>query len=539
MRDFLYLISGEVPGGILLLLFLFVVINLALRYLYKSSKLFSRQEYKRKAIRANVFLFGLYIILWFVLEPPALPDRVLILPFQQADKADYILTESLQRQIKPNLQKRYTCHPWEWFYETANYDSLPLEIYRLQLAAKLQARVILSGSIAEKAGGLEVRFRLTHNSGVQEATITGNSCQPLTLQIINWLGQHSALLKKERVTTTLLSDDQIKTITEAKILLLDDQYKQVLKILSQPDSDQTALLAAAYLHQGITELEKQPALLASEQPRMNLPFRHLYNLLLPYSKEGRDTATMNVILARMYLYLKNYEMADICLARAATQEPFNARVYFYLSFLHESRYHEMGFKTRTAVLKHAVDLDPGYAQAVCEFAQEIYNRGNAAATNLHTIKAIAALRHFLTLNPQNQQVLALLGRLLLQSKYTPEAARIYQRLIHLSDNSAEHHYNLGICYFHLKDYEQATKQFERAIAIDDFPDAYLYLGAINRLAGNIDKALYYYRERVKREKGADDVYAKEAMRGIRLILNEMAEKEEQEKINENTPAKNR
>ena len=75
-------------------------------------------------------------------------------------------------------------------------------------------------------------------------------------------------------------------------------------------------------------------------------------------------------------------------------------------------------------------------------------------------------------------------------------------------------------------YDSAKIEFNRAIDISDYPDAYLYLGAMYRLEGDPDRALHYYRERIKRKQGDDDQYAKEAMRGIRLILNDLAEEEE-------------
>jgi tetratricopeptide (TPR) repeat protein len=96
----------------------------------------------------------------------------------------------------------------------------------------------------------------------------------------------------------------------------------------------------------------------------------------------------------------------------------------------------------------------------------------------------------------------------------------------MDPQSAENHYNLGICYFHKVEYDTAKKEFNRAIEISDYPDAYLYLGAMYRLEGDSEKALHYYRERIKRKQGDDDQYAKEAMRGIRIILNDQAEKEE-------------
>ena len=35
---------------------------------------------------------------------------------------------------------------------------------------------------------------------------------------------------------------------------------------------------------------------------------------------------------------------------------------------------------------------------------------------------------------------------------------------------------------------------------------------------DFDQALYHFRERVKRKSGDEDEYAKQAMQGIRLIL---------------------
>ena len=134
--------------------------------------------------------------------------------------------------------------------------------------------------------------------------------------------------------------------------------------------------------------------------------------------------------------------------------------------------------------------------------------------------------------------MSLLGKFLLQSKYTREAIQVFEKLVILSENSAIHNYNLGISYFHMKDYDRAKELFNQAIKIDDYPDAYLYIGAIHRLAMDRDSALYYYRERVKRSSGDDDIYAKKAMRGIRLILNEIAEEEEREFLNEPAADKN-
>jgi Tfp pilus assembly protein PilF/TolB-like protein len=532
MIDFLHFLSGEVPGGILLLFFIALVVNLASFYLYKSSKLFSKEVYKRKAIRYNIFIFSIYIILWIFLEPPKLPERIIILPFQNEESADYRLSEALQRQLYGNLEKEYILHRWEWFYKTACEDSLQFDHYRINLARKIGAAFIITGKVESTNHGLEVNLKVIDAGSVKKTSLKVPTYGQASLKIFDWLRRNIQIINRTALNSDPLSDQYLSAYIETKIALLQGDYERVLKIYNTPDSIQVALVTAAYLQKGISEIENQ-----SDSPldgvQMNGNFRRLLNLIIPYSKEGKDTADLNIILARMYMHHENYGMAEVCLEKALTQERYNPRIYHYMSFLHESRYNERGFSNRAAVLELAVQLDPGYSSAVYELAGELYTTGTAAPTNPNTIKSIEILRNFVVLNPKNEKILALLGKILLQTKYTLEAMEIYTKLIVLTPNSAEIHYNLGICYLHKKEYEKAKEKFNRSIEISDYPDAYLYLGAINRFEGDIDQALYYYRERVKRKQGDDDQYAKEAMRGIRLILNEIAEKEEEAKTGGN------
>ena len=114
MRTFLHFLSGEVPGGVLLLFFIVLVINLSLFYLYNSSKLFSKEVYKRKAIRSNIFVLGIYLVLWIFLEPPRLPERVMILPFQNNEEVDFRLAEAVQMRRRSFLRapgRRGRGHP--------------------------------------------------------------------------------------------------------------------------------------------------------------------------------------------------------------------------------------------------------------------------------------------------------------------------------------------------------------------------------------------------------------------------------------------
>jgi tetratricopeptide (TPR) repeat protein len=425
-----------------------------------------------------------------------------------------------------NLEKEYILHRWEWIYQTANKDSFQYEDYRINLARKIGAACIISGQVENKDKQRLVNLNVFDGASLKKTTLSAATYGQLGLNIFGWLRKNIPIVSKKSLHSAPMPDQNIQTFIEAKIALLQGDYEQVLKILNDADSSQVELVTAAYLQKGISELEnKSNSPLAGLQ--MNPYFRRLLNLIIPYSKEGKDTADLNIILARMYMHQENYGMAEICLEKALTQERYNPRIYHYMSFLHKSRFTERGFSNRAAVLDLAVKLDPGYTSAVYELAEELYTTGTASSNDPNTKTSIKVLRDFLILNPNNENILALLGRILLQTKYTLEAMDIYTKLLSLTPNSAENHYNMGICYFHKKEYEKAKNEFNRAIQINDYPDSYLYLGAINRLEGDTDQALYYYRERVKKKQGDDDQYAKEAMRGIRLILNEIAEKEEE------------
>jgi tetratricopeptide (TPR) repeat protein len=470
MREILHFLSGEVPGGILLLFFIVLVTNLALFFLFKSSKLFSKEVYNRKAIRYNLFIFSIYIILWIFLEPPKLPERIIILPFQNEESADYRLSEAVQRQLYGNLKNEYILHRWEWFYKTANKDSLQFDDYRINLAREIGAAFFVTGKVTNTDKNIRVNLKVFDPVLLKETTLQASTYGQASLKIFEWLRRNIPFVSESALTYALMSDQYLKAFIAAKIALLQDDYEQVLESYPEPDSIQVELVTAAYLQRGISEVENQSKT-PLEGMQMNRHFRRLLNLIIPYSKESKDTGDLNIILARMYMHHGNYGMAEICLEKALTQEKYNPRIYYYMSFLHESRYNERGFRNRAAVLDLAVRLDPGYSSAVNEYAEELYTTGTAASTNPNTIKSIDVLQDFLVLNPNNKTILASLGRILLQTKYTLEAMDIFTKLLALTPNSAENHYNLGICYFHKKEYEKAKEEFNRSIEINDYPDA--------------------------------------------------------------------
>ena len=82
------------------------------------------------------------------------------------------------------------------------------------------------------------------------------------------------------------------------------------------------------------------------------------------------------------------------------------------------------------------------------------------------------------INENQKLILGLLGKIYLQTKHTLEAQEIYERLAILDPNSADTNYNLGICKFHLRNYDKAEQLFKK----EDYEEAILnYKKAISKL----------------------------------------------------------
>jgi tetratricopeptide (TPR) repeat protein len=519
MQEFYTWISGNVPGGFLLLSFVLLTVNVALYFLYRSSKLFNRDVYKRKGWQFNLSIFALYIFLWIYLRPPQLPPRFAILPFQKGETVDLRLCNALEYTLMGKFDREFIRHRWEWFYETANKDSLEFPAYRDTLADRLGIDFLVTGTIHPSEGRIEVTCAFGKPFDQDTFTVSADS----ELQLAGLL---TAGLKKRTRRFDQSADpgsDIENLLANAGIekQLMDHAQNLKTEEVKGDSPNSVALSADILLRKGIKDKPKRAGSSDLVTQENNPAFLHIQKLLIPYSREEKDTEKMNLVLGQMYLHMRNYGMAEVCLKKALAQDPYDARIYYYLSFLHDSRIEEYGFKDREQVLTRAIRLDPGYSDAALALADDYYFSGSGSSNAQGTTKALGVINEFLKINPLAPDILNLLGRIYLQTKYTREAMGIYRKLVDLHPDSATYNFNLGVSLYQLKSYDEAEKCFRRAIDLRDDVDAYLYLGAIFKQRGQLKQALEYFRERIRRKTGPEDHYAREAMRQVRLIRSEL------------------
>jgi tetratricopeptide (TPR) repeat protein len=519
MNTIIEFLSGKVPGGFLLLLLLLFVINLSLFFFYRGSKFFTKEVYKNKAIKSTSFVLATYVVLWFVLKPTPIPDSILIMPFQKNLECDYVICEILERQINGNLTKKYRLHYWDWFYKTCINDSIENFDYRISIAEKLNITWILTG---EYLSDSKINIIIKSKESTINKEFEYESYKELSQNIIIWLKDKFKFLDTNSLFELKLSDSYLNTYTNAKVLYLNSDYYKAQRLVDDIKPDPALLKSKIYLELGKNELKNIKK--SNFEKKEITYFKKVHNLLIPIAQEGNDNASLNRILGRLYLYEDKYKEAEIFLKKALTQNPYDARIYNDLYYIHEDRFKDLGFDDRFEVLKRAINLDNGYNDAVYNLANDYFQTGTGIKSGTGTTFALETLNRFMKINKKNKKILNLLASINLQIKHTQEAINIYKKLIALGNNDSETYYNLGIGYFHLKKYEEAEKVFLKSIKLNEYPDSYLYLGAINKILGNYDKALYFYRERIKRSKKAeDDYYATEALHGLQWILKKQAE----------------
>ncbi len=515
MQEVYSWLSGNVPGGFLLLSFILLTVNVALYLFFRTSKLFSREVYRRRAFRYNSLIFLLYIFLWVFLRPPELPPRYAVLPFQKGDSVDVRISNALEYTLAGKFDPNFILHRWEWFYQTANKDSVSNPIYRDSLALRLGIDFLVKGKIREIPPQIEISCAYGAPAAEDTLTLKADSYEQAVKMLIAGIQKQT-----RKFAASYEPADRIRHLLENATLkkrLLDADPTLTNNDVREDDMHSLTLQAEILLSKGISQKPKQAKASNLVAADNNPYFQRLQKLLIPYSREGKDTPEMNLVLGEMFLHKGNYGMAEICLEKALSQDRYNARIYYFLSFLHESRIEEYGFDDRKKVLERALQLDPGYTEAALLLADEYYFTGSGTATGHSTQQALLILKNYLKINPLEPDMLNLLGRIYLQTKFTREAMAIYRRLVDLYPDSAKYNYNLAISLYHLKEYDAAEDYFRRAIEISDELDAYLYLGAIYKQRGQLETALVYFRERIRRKSGPEDYYAKEAMRQVRIV----------------------
>ncbi len=509
MDGIITFLSAGVPGGVFLLIFVLFSLNLTLHFL-KKSDLMSHSTWKKNAITFNLAVLLLYLALWLVTQPPKPQERIILLPTRQLDKlrlnADaFLLAEAFEKVATENLKDRFLLHRWQWLFETIAPQKRTDYATWQKTARALKPRFLISSNI----DGTKWECLVNDLKEKKSFQISVRPDQDVN-SLLKLLDEKLSLFKESPANFT-----PDHSLLEAKIALLENDYEKVFQLLQgRQDVEAQALVAAVYVEKGLAMDVDQER--AKYVPVKNPDFVKAKNILRPIIRDRQDTPFIDLLMGRMLIREKEYTSAEMFLKKAYVEDPENCRIHFSLSFLLSDRLKDIGYQSRVDILKRAVELDPGYRDAVYQLANEIYLSGRGTLGSIQ--EAIDIINRFLKIHPADPEMMSLLGSLYIKTNHPDKALPIFKTLFDKFPDDSDSYYNLGVCYYMLKQDSTALQYFKKAIQMDQHLDSYLYVGTIYKKMGLADSALKYFRERVARKTGDDDAYAKEAMLGIRQIL---------------------
>lgn len=522
MAEFIDFLSGKVPGGIYLLVFILLAVNLTF-LLFRISKLIDHRRLLKNQIIISFLLLSIYIAVWLALKPAPPSIRIIVLPTTLQNQSisfqpsAFRFAEFMQQIAGQHLQKKYLMHRWQWLFETVGRDS----VYNYQIWVKI-ARRIRPGLLLESfenEGTFTYRVHLfkKNKDEIKEYSAVGNTEYLPVIQAIN---KDFHLFQSASFILPQLDDQCL----QARIAYQAHDYQQAQRLtLDRETSEARILQAALLIKKGLDrKVDRERADYIKEN---NPDFEQAKSILHDLIRQRWDTPEVAFLLGRMALREENFEAMDVFLKKALADDPTDCRIHILLSYLLPARLNELGYKKRTDILEKAVFLDPGFRDAVYELANEYYTSGTGTPTGFGTTSAMRVITDYLSIKSGDPQILSLLGSIYLKVQRNEDAFRIFSELYKRFPQDSNAQYNMGIALFMQKNYPQALEFFLKAISTTDHLDSYLYAGLTYRMMGKRDKALEYYRERIRRQTGDDDKYAKEAMMGVRLILDEIAGEE--------------
>jgi len=511
MTNIFEFLSGGVPGGAILIIAALIFTNLAIHFLFKSG-LFSG-GLPKKYIGLNVLVLSVYIIIWVYNKPDPLPNRIIVLP--SASEQEFELNaRSLKlaeffEQYGYKLEGRYLTHKWRWMYNTLGKDRINSYSHWLQLAEGLNPHILITSDFN------------TNEELLIKAIFVDTDSQKIETKIIttDWeSGLRSLLtdlnLRLEKNTKISLINDKYLT---TKIKIVEDNLDEAFALVEGETTNQGLLcFGEALVFKGLKFIYDQEKLNFVEI--VNPDFEKAKSVLYPLIRSEFRSSEVAYLLGRMAVREQEYEGAEVFFKIAFSEQLWNSDIYYYLSFLLPSRLEELGYKNRKKILEKTVQLNPGNTDAVHDLANRYYITGNGVEQGSGTQDALRTLEDYLKLNDEDPKIQSILATFYIKTEKLDQAETIYDNMAKRYPDDSNIIYNLGIVYYTSAQYEKALEMFLEAIRMDNNLDAYLYAGIAYEMLGDMDLALKYYQDRVRNKTSNDDYYAKEAMRGIRKIL---------------------
>ncbi|MBN2091307.1 tetratricopeptide repeat protein [candidate division KSB1 bacterium] len=464
------------------------------------------------------------------------PDvvRIAILPFEKSElsSADRWLgwgvEEYIFESLRPDPVGPIQIYDLDNLRKIIRLDSLADPLYLQKFAQKVNLDYFISGRITIQSGWYQIQYDImaTTNGSILTDTVKFRNIKELHaigLIIANKTtktlpsGQNGFLCEKK--TQDALAS---RYFFQAKELLFDNKIEDAKALLNQsiakfPDAAKNYALAGrcCLLEAAQSQARGNPFQPAIEKAK--------FFLTTALTLDSTDTKIQHY-LAQYYIFTHNWIAADKEIQNSYCINSKDPELYVLMAQLNPSRFTKFGFKNEVELLEHALSLNPGHLSAALSLSQHYVDYLQDPGSAINVIKRA------LVINPEQPDLLVESGRLYVISGEFLEIMPVYAKIMEIAPSNANAFYNLGIYYYNQKDYQNASRLFERAIEIDAHLDSHLYLAYIyeqmalkesnsERYHDYLDKAIENFRYRVKHKRDSKDAYAEVARNHLYNLIN--------------------
>lgn len=528
MQSAVEYLSGNVPGGIYLLLVSAAVAVIALLFLYRVNEFFTRRLFFRWLFISLTVLAILYGFFWTRYPPSSIYNRYTIDEITTNTGYNWLgknLCNLISGAVKPFQNKHTYFFPQNWLYRMIPPDPVEGAKFRKRIYRKMPVQKVLTGSVIRKNDQILVKLSLVRYPSEKilkssEGKFNLKKPEEFLRWVKNTFG--SEIPFKKKAAFPLPAVDSL--LTMAKWHFFRREYQATRKILNSAISDFSKnpvadnwLQFAEIRLAGIESLkhpQKNPY--STQIPGWQKKLDRARDRLILLLQKKQEEPLTNLLVAESYIWEEQFTKAGIFLKQAYVQNPFQPDVLLNFSFLHPTRYRELGYKNRSEIYQNILTLCPVDEDILLTWSKYILENHPAYTPSPDFARNF--LERYLKMNPYSSEVWVMLGEIYSRQAYRQKALHAFLKADSLKPKSGRINYDIGVLYQEWEKPELAKKYFLRSIRYDDYLDSHLYLGAIYKNEKKFEKALEQFRYRVAHKTGDDDVYAYQAMKGIQLCL---------------------
>ena len=514
--------SGNVPGGIFLLVALLAITWFVLWFVFHFSKLLRLDRLILVGGICSLSICIGYVYFWFKYPPPHERQRILILADINPELSDsssqtYLYQTYLYEFLKSKIDlSRFLVYKPDSYLAIANWDSLKYSSYQTKLTKFMRASYVIyirnETSSELITGDLLVQnqsagFDTTRD--VLSGTPEEIELQPGVLDIFSIDSQYS------KIFTSRWPQQIQKTWAKGKLAyiskdLISAQHSY-LQCLQVDEGFYTAQIELAQLDVDSAQILQADG--GYYQNHLSRATQYLYQL--------RDQNIINGDVERIWgehaILLENFVVAEQKLKESHKLDRFSDRLYLDLTQLHPSRYQNLKFLNEESLIRQALFVNPASFQAIIQYSDFLnLNSRYEESENI--------LMQFLEVFPDQFDVLLTLGKFYVSRQNYVDAHAIFSKMLSGNYfNKMPVKFNLGVVYFHQEDFVNAKKIFTRIATQNMNPDAFLYLAYISEKEEDIEQSIEYLRKRIRYNRGPNDRYKEEARKRLVMLLKKQGE----------------